>query len=384
MFFLFKTFAPMLAGKEIIIQTDHQNLLWMENNQTPIVIRWRIYMQSFMHKVQLIPGKKMGSRMYSVKDIEEETYLQLFQLSEEQVNELQLERLQDLELESTLVMPDFMVYFLAKPYLEYDDIDSKSSCLCPINPGESEPEQQPAVIANNIHPPEYYIQQVHGGRKGHWGQRKTWSLLHVTYPGHNIPYEFVVEFVKNCPNYQKNRLDMADGIEPLVKHLKPEHHRQSIGIDHLSISPVDRFGNEYLTVIVDFFSKHAALYASATITAEQTAENLFSYYTTFGTFDQIFHDPGSAFESKVVKLLNQWIGIEDRVSLVNRHQSCGVEGTNKQVLRVEGTNKQVLRHLRTLITDERMITKWSHPSILKMVEFILIPRAPKQDTSLLS
>jgi hypothetical protein len=64
--------------------------------QTPIVIRWRIYMQSFIHKVQLIPGKKMGladylSRMYSVKDIEEETYLQLFQLSEEQVNELQLE-----------------------------------------------------------------------------------------------------------------------------------------------------------------------------------------------------------------------------------------------------------------------------------------------------
>jgi hypothetical protein len=60
------------------------------------------------------------SRMYSVKDIEEESYLQLFQLSEEQVNELQLERLQDLELESTLVMPDFMVYFLAKakPYLE--------------------------------------------------------------------------------------------------------------------------------------------------------------------------------------------------------------------------------------------------------------------------
>jgi hypothetical protein len=73
MFFLFKTFAPLLAGKEIIIQTDHQNLLWMQNNQTPIVQRWQIYMQGFMHKVQLIPGKKMGmadylSRMYSVTD----------------------------------------------------------------------------------------------------------------------------------------------------------------------------------------------------------------------------------------------------------------------------------------------------------------------------
>jgi hypothetical protein len=83
MFFLFKTFSPMLAGKENIIQTDHQNVLWMENNQTPIVIRWRIYMQSFMHKVQLIAGKKMGladylSRMYSVKDITEEFIFNYF------------------------------------------------------------------------------------------------------------------------------------------------------------------------------------------------------------------------------------------------------------------------------------------------------------------
>jgi hypothetical protein len=101
-------------------------------------------------------------------------------------------------------MPDFMVYFLAKPYLEYDNVESQSSCLCLINPGEPEPEQQPAAIANNVYPPEYYLQQVHGGRKGQWGQRKTWSLLNITYPGHNIPYEFVVEFVKYCPTCQKN------------------------------------------------------------------------------------------------------------------------------------------------------------------------------------
>jgi hypothetical protein len=73
-----------------------------------------------------------------------------------------------------------MVYFLAKPYLEYNDSDSKSSCLYLINLDEPEPE--PAAIADNIHPPEYYLQQVYGGRKGHWGQRKTWSLLNITYP----------------------------------------------------------------------------------------------------------------------------------------------------------------------------------------------------------
>jgi hypothetical protein len=28
-------------------------------------------------------------------------------------------------------------------------------------------------------------------------------------------------------------------------------------------------------------------------------------------FDQLFHEPGLAFESIVVQLLNQWMGIED-------------------------------------------------------------------------
>jgi hypothetical protein len=78
---------------------------------------------------------------------------------------------------------------------------------------------------------------------------------------------------------------MTEGIKPLIKHLKPEHHRKSIGVDHLSITSKDRFGNQYLTVIVDFVSKHTALYPSAEITAETTAENLFDYYTTFGMFD---------------------------------------------------------------------------------------------------
>jgi hypothetical protein len=108
--------------------------------------------------------------------------------------------------------------------------------------------------------------------------------------------------------------------------------------------------------VIDFFSKHNALYPSTEITAETTAENLFDYYTTFGMFDQIFHDPGS-----VIQFLNQWMGIEDRVSLVDRHQSC----------RVEGINKQMLRHLRTLVLDERVLDKWSHVIVLKMVEFIL-------------
>jgi hypothetical protein len=70
-FYGFKAFECLLRGKEFIIQTDHDNLAWIGANQTPIVARWRIYMQGFNYQVQLIPGTKIGlanylSQMYQV------------------------------------------------------------------------------------------------------------------------------------------------------------------------------------------------------------------------------------------------------------------------------------------------------------------------------
>jgi hypothetical protein len=47
MFYGFKAFEYLLRGKDFIIQTDHANLAWIGANQTPIVARWRIYMQGF-------------------------------------------------------------------------------------------------------------------------------------------------------------------------------------------------------------------------------------------------------------------------------------------------------------------------------------------------
>ena len=44
---------------------------------------------------------------------------------------------------------------------------------------------------------------------------------------------------------------------------------------------------------------------------------------------------------------------------MDRHESNGVEGTNKQIL----------RHLRTLVHDLRVPKKWSNPTILSLVLF---------------
>ena len=55
------------------------------------------------------------------------------------------------------------------------------------------------------------------------------------------------------------------------------------------------------------------------------------------------------------------MGIRHIVSLVDRHESNGVEGTNKQLL----------RHLKTLVHDERLVQRWSDPTVLCLVTFAL-------------
>ena len=46
-----------LWGKPIVIETDHNNLQYMEMSIVPKIVRWRIYIQSFMTMIKHIPGK---------------------------------------------------------------------------------------------------------------------------------------------------------------------------------------------------------------------------------------------------------------------------------------------------------------------------------------
>ena len=66
-----KFFADLLGGKSFLIECDHNNLCLdkLALCLTPIVVRWRLYLQSFSFLIRHIPGKQnyIGdflSRMY--------------------------------------------------------------------------------------------------------------------------------------------------------------------------------------------------------------------------------------------------------------------------------------------------------------------------------
>jgi hypothetical protein len=292
-----------LRGKQFLLETDHRNLLWIEKSLVPIVVRWRVYMQSFNFMIRHISGTQNVvadwlSRMYSLADDDFDVVLATQQQAE------------------LLGVPD-------------------------------------------VQSPEYYLEQVHGGRNLHRGIRATWLALNKYFPGHNIPFRVVTEFVMNCPRCQKDRPGMTNNIQPLTLHLKPPHQRSRIGVDRLTITPADEDGNCNLIVLVEFYTKFVNAYPCKTYDAYTLATALFRHVCAYGLFDELWSDPGSDMTSEVVSLLNSWIGMRHVFSLVDRHESCGVEGTNKQIL----------RHLRALCHDTRMEKKWSHPTVLSLILF---------------
>ena len=100
------------------------------------------------------------------------------------------------------------------------------------------------------------FKQVHCGRKLHFGARRTWQAFNKAFPGHGVAFRQIQDAINQCPLCQKDRLGMDNYVLPVVRHLKKEHPRKAVGVDCLTVTPVDEEGNTCLIVIVEFFTKY--------------------------------------------------------------------------------------------------------------------------------
>jgi len=111
------------------------------------------------------------------------------------------------------------------------------------------------------------------------------------------------------------------------------------------------------TVISNSFSKLTRIYPYKTPSSEHTANSVISYFSHYGVSLEIHTDPASVLTSSLVADLNRLYGTKHRFSLVDVHTSNGVEPRNKLIL----------RHLRALLTVDRIKDRWSETPIISKI-----------------
>ena len=347
LFYAIQSCSYYLRCKEFILETDHNNLLWIEKSEVGKIVRWRVYMQSFVFKIRHILGRlNLIADFFSRHGFLPGPDDVLDPLSLLILNVIGDVEPQWLSSISQIDLAPLRVKYLAS-------IHAHALAAVTDTPASAPAESFPT--SDDI------LRSCHNSRVGHHGYRRTALNVNAAYPGHQIPMSYIRDFVAQCPICQKSRLGHTDALVPVFKTLLPSHQRKTVGVDVLTITPPDRHGNKYLTVLVVHATKLTAAYASAQKEALDIARNLFQFFATYGRYDELASDLGSEFMADVVKQLVAWLGVHQKFSLVERHESNGVEHTNYAIL----------RHLVALVLESDIKDSWSQPEHLLLCCYIL-------------
>ena len=339
-FYCVRRFAYYLRGKHFVLETDHQNLLWMAASEVPKIVRWRIYLQSFDFLIQHIKGSQNVvadalSRLLLLRTLWDVDF-------------------DDEELQTSLL------HILTEPQDACEDATQYLHAIFgeDIEDQLGEDELKPQEIKEFT--PQQAFDAVHNAQSGHWGAAKSWKLLNKLVPGHGLSQAQVAEMVSHCPNCQKNRRARKNSLIPLVRHLKPPRSRTAIGIDTVYVTPAGDDGTQFIVVVVNLFTKHTALYPTRAVTALNLAHAVWKHWCNFGHTDMIVSDKGSDLNSKLMEELVRLMGMRHVFSITDRH----VNGTERVI-------GEVVRHLRAIVFDKRIPNVFDEPTAIPSVQYIL-------------
>ena len=113
--------------------------------------------------------------------------------------------------------------------------------------------------------------------------------------------------------------------------------------------PKDNFGNTYLLVLIDNFSRYLEIYPMPDKEAKTIANCLVQWLGRYGCPSQVFSDNGKEFVNEIISEFTTLIGTEQIFTLAYSKQENAI---------AERALKEVQRHLRAIVYHKNVYYDW--------------------------
>ena len=279
-------FEHLIRDVQFTLKTDHKNLIYLNTDGSPKVKRWKLAIQEFDFHIEYIEGPK---------NIVADAFSRLIPMSDP---------------EETLCLLD-----------EFK-------------------------IPHNLYK---IISKVHNSVAGHHGVQRTINKLETQGQSWQFMKEHVKRFIKQCPCCQKmSYIKVPIHTHPFTTAAYEPMER--INVDSIGPLPPDEYGNAYILVIRDCFTRVVELSATKSASAVEAAKPLLAHFGRYGAASQILSDNGSQFVNDLIAELLRLVGTEHVLTIAYSKEENGI---------VERANKEVMRHLRDIIFHKNIIRDWS-------------------------
>ncbi|KAG9389986.1 putative enzymatic polyprotein [Carpediemonas membranifera] len=203
------------------------------------------------------------------------------------------------------------------------------------------------------------IESVHGPVAGHMGAVTTMERLKLRGIEWTNMLDDIKGFIASCPICQKVR----ETAKKTTSTLRPTFSSDpfvAVSIDTMGPFPEDDFGNKFIIVTVDNFSRFTELVAVPSTSSESACRAFIQFAGHYGFPQTVRTDGGSQFTAKLFKEILASLHVAHTVTLPYHHRANGL---------VERVNREVNRHLVALTSELRLSSKWS--LYLPMVQRLL-------------
>ena len=285
----------LLRDVHFVLRTDHKNLTYINYGNSQKILRWKMQIQEYDFEIEHVAG------------------------------------------EENIIADAFSRLLEAKGKDEIHELMLLKARVLPM---------QVKKIPNDKYK---IISSFHNTTVGHFGLDSTFEKL--TESGYHWPHmrEHVRLFIKRCPSCQ--RLDQRkpnNHVNPFV--LGSYEPMDKVAVDTMGPYSKDHYGNRYVVVFTDCFSRFVMLIPTKTKEAKEIGRALMQWHGMFGAPKRLLSDKGTEYINKIISSF---------LELMHTSEIDILPGIKEQNSIVERRNKEVIRHIRQILDHTKVKDHWS-------------------------